>query len=159
MVKIVTLIDINRAIVDNITLALSDTGFKDVEFSSMSIEEDIIRPSFYLDFDNNKTNRFNYSLKERNLNIRLFYFAKTRDNSKFELLKIQDILENLFLKEIKITEDFYFPSVEVEFDVDKKNGYLTMNLELYSLEEIDFIQAITDNAEPMETLEIDTKIN
>lgn len=74
-------------------------------------------------------------------------------------MKIQDILENLFLKAIKVNDDFYFNASEVEFDINKKDGYLTVNFELYSLEEIDFIQAISDDAEMMETLEFNTKIN
>ncbi len=155
MIDIVTLIDINKAIVNIVTQALNDTEFSTVKFSSTSIEENISRPSLYLDFETNKTNRFNYSLKERNLNVKLFYFTKTKDNSKIELMKIQDILESLFLKAIKVNEDLYFNASEVEFDVNKKDGYLTANLELYSLEEIDFI----DNAEMMETLEFNTKIN
>ena len=90
MITIVTLVDIHNAIIDNITLALADTEFRiDTEFiptgknkpngvifSSTSIVENIIRPSFYIDFENNRTNKSNYNLKERNLIVKLFYFAK-----------------------------------------------------------------------------------
>ena len=131
------------------TLALANTEFCSAKFSSTSIVENITRPSLYLDFENNATNKFNHDLKERNLNVKLFYFAKNRDKSKIELLKIQDLLENLFLEELKITDSFYFPSGEVEFDVNKTDGYLTVSLELYSLEEIDRI----DLSEPMETID------
>lgn len=128
---------------------MADTEFNTVKFSTTAIVEKIIRPSFYLDFEINKTNKFNHDLKERNLNVKLFYFAKNRDNSKIELLKIQDFLENIFLEDLKITEEFYFPSGEVEFDVNKTDGYLTISLELYSLEEIERV----DLSELMETIE------
>ena len=117
--------------------------------------ETITRPSFYLDFATNTTNKFNYSLKERKLQVELFYFAKTRDNSKIELLKIQDVLENLFLNEIKVTDSFYFSPSEVEFTVNKTDGYLIASLELYSLEDIEII----DTSEYADQLIYKQKIN
>lgn len=155
MINIVTLIDIYIAIINKVTEALVDTEFVDTNFSSTSIVEGISRPSMYLDLSNNKTNKFNFYIKERNLKVELFYFATIRDNAKIELLKIQDILENAFLEEIKVSDTFYFPVSEVEFDVNKTDGYLTCNFELYSLENIEFV----DLSEYMETLEIETKIN
>lgn len=169
MITIVTLVDIHNAIIDNITLALVDTEFKiDTEFiptgknkpngvifSSTSIVENIIRPSFYIDFENGLTNKFNYKLKERNITVKLFYFAKNRDNSKIELLKIQDFLENIFLEELVVNEDFHFPVSEIEVDVMKKEGYLTVNFDLHSLEEIEII----DNSEFAEELIYNQKNN
>ena len=155
MVKIVTLIDIYKAIINTVTLALIDTEFISTKFSSTSIVENITRPSLYLDFPNNKINKFNHDIKERNLKVELFYFATVRNNAKIELLKIQDILENAFLEEIKVSNTFYFPTSETEFDVNKTDGYLICSFELYSLEEIDFI----DLSEYMETLESKNKIN
>ena len=134
---------------------MADTEFVNTKFSSTSIVENITRPSLYLDFQNNKTNRFGFTLKERNLKVELFYFATIRDNAKIELLKIQDILENAFLEEIKVSDTFYFPVSEVEFDVNKTDGYLVCSFELYSLENIEFV----DLSEYMETLEIKNKIN
>jgi len=159
VINIVTLIDIYKAILSKVTTALVGTEFSGTKFSSTSIVEGITRPSLYLDFQSNRTIRFNYSLKERTLKVDLYYFAKVRDNAKIELMKIQDILENIFLEELKAAETFYFPTSEVEFDVNKIDGYLTCSFELYSLEMIDFVQAVNDLAEYMETLEIETKIN
>lgn len=68
-------------------------------------------------------------------------------------------MENAFLEEIKVSDTFYFPTSETEFDVNKNDGYLTCSFELYSLEMIDFVQGISDLAEYMETLEIENKIN
>lgn len=109
----------------------------------------------YLSFSDNKTNKFNFYIKERNLKVELFYFATKRDNAKIELMKIQDLLENAFLEDLQVLETFYFPASEIEFDVNKTDGYLTCSFELYSLENIDFV----DLSEYMETLEIATKIN
>ena len=155
MVNIVTLIDIYKAIISKVTVALTDTDYSTTTFSSTSITENITRPSLYLDFSNNKTNKFNFYIKERSLRVELFYFATIRDNAKIELLKIQDILENAFLEEIKVSDTFYFPVSEVEFDVNKTDGYLVCSFELYSLENIEFV----DLSEYMETLEIKNKIN
>ncbi|MBW9170777.1 hypothetical protein K2F43_06095 [Clostridium estertheticum] len=165
MINIVKLTDIQIAIVDKITSALVDTDFKidtsddplntnGVVFSSTSITEDIIRPSFYITFNNNKTNKFNYGLKERTLEFKLFYFAKTIKNSQLELLEMQDILENLFLEEIEVTEGFNLPVAdEVNIDVYNEQGYLTLDMDLYTLEELDSVKAIEDDAEYMEEME------
>jgi hypothetical protein len=155
VINIVTLIDIYKAIISKITVALTDTEFSTTKFSSTSIVEGITRPSLYLDFQNNKTNKFNYYIKERKLYVELFYFATIRDNAKIELLKIHDILENAFLEELQVLETFYFPVSEVKFDVNKTDGYLTCSFELYSLEEIEML----DLSEYMETLEVNAKIN
>ena len=155
MINIVTLIDIYKAIINTVTVALTDTEFSTTKFSSTSIVENITRPSVYLSFQSNKTNRFNFNIKERNLKVELFYFATIRTNAKIELLKIQDILENTFLEEIKVSDTFYFPTSEIDFYINKTDGYLTCNFELYSLENIEFV----DLSEYIETLEMKTKIN
>jgi len=155
VINIVTLIDIYKAIISTVNLALTDTVFSTTKFSSTSIVEDITRPSLYLDFSNNKTNRFNFYIKERSLQVELFYFATVRDNAKIELLTIQNILENAFLEEIKVSDTFYFPTSETEFYVNKTDGYLTCKIELYSLENIEFV----DLSEYMETLGMEIKIN
>ena len=149
---IITLSQIQEAIVNNITQALIGSEFDGVVFSSTNIAEKITRPSFYLDFEDSNLKRFNYSTRERDLYVKLYYYAKNKNTSKLELLKIQELLENLFLEEIKVTDNFYFPVSEVEFDRNKNDGYLTASLNLYSLEEIDFIKAISDEAEFMEEL-------
>ncbi|MCB2310655.1 hypothetical protein LGL55_05900 [Clostridium tagluense] len=159
MVKIVTLIDINRAIVDNITLALANTEFKDVEFASTDIVEEITRPSFYVDILKNKTNLMLQNARERNLELQLFYFAKNRYKSKLEVLEMQDLLSDIFISSLKVTEDFYIHIHGCEFDINKKDGYLILNLELYVLEDITEFMHKDENQEWMEEMDIETKIN
>lgn len=126
--------DINKAVVIQVTEALKDTVFKDVKFSSTDITENITRPSFYIDFQNNKTGLMNAFNKERNIELKLFYFAKTRENNKLELMDIQEQLENIFIKYIKVNEDFYIPITNILFDVAKDQGCLVATIELYTLE-------------------------
>ena len=143
--------DINKAIVLSVANALKGTSYKNVPFSSVSISENISRPSFYLDFRKNKTNKMLENAKERRLKISLFYFAKNRDNSKIELLEIQDNLEKIFLKALKIGEDVSLPIMECDFDINIKDAYLTLEFDIYTVEEItDEINS--DNAEMLEEL-------
>lgn len=152
VIIIVTLKDINLAIVTQVTEALGATIYKDVKFSSTDIVEEIIRPCFYIDFLKNKTNLMLQNAKERNLELQLFYFAKNRTKSKIEVLEMQDLLSEIFITSLKVTEDFYISVHGCEFDVNKKDGYLILNLDLYVLEELE-----EEGTELLEELE--SKIN
>lgn len=132
----------------------SDEIPKGVRFSSTDIEEKIFRPSFYIDFEENKTGKFNYHNKERTLKVKLYYFAKTLEDSQIELLEIQDFLENIFLDGLKVSESFFIPIENIDIDVRHQNGLLICDFDLYTIEEIE----ITDTHEIMEDLTLKTKI-
>ena len=127
-------------------------------FATTDIVEDITRPSFYIDFTNNKTNLMLSNAKERNVELQLFYFTQNREKPKLELLEIQDLLSNIFISHLKIIDDYIHIS-ECYFDINKKDGYLTLNLELYSLEDIQDFMEKDLNQELMAELDTDTKIN
>ncbi|MBU3145727.1 DUF6838 family protein [Clostridium sp. CF012] len=155
MVCIVTLKTINFAIVTQITNALKDTAYKDVKFASTDIVEKITRPSFYIDFQNNKTNLMLANARERNLELRLFYFCKNIKNSKIELMDMQDLLSAIFISHLKIDEETYIHIHECDFDINKKDGYLILKIaELYLLEQLE-----EEGTEMLEVLEVNTKIN
>lgn len=137
VIYIVTLKAIDLAIVTQIVNALKDTTYKDVKFASTDILEEITRPSFYIDFSNNKTNLMLANARERNLKLRLFYFCENIKNSKIELMEIQDLLSDIFISCLKIDEENYAHIHECDFDINKKDGYLTLNTELYILEQLE----------------------
>lgn len=144
----ITLKQINKAINDTITAALVDTEFSDVKIISEDSKEgfktdgeqtyiNIIRPSIKVTFDTSQAGKFNSQLKERILPVRIYFFAKDRYNPKLENLAIQDILENAFLEDVKITDTFYMPINEDEdIQCSITDGVLQVTFELYSLEEI-----------------------
>lgn len=137
MVKIINLKNINKAIIDQVIEGLKDTQFKDVKFSTTDIREKIVRPCFYLEFNSNETGLINKFIKERTLETKLYYFCKDKEKPKIEIMEIQEQLENIFLRYVKVKDDFYMYVRDVSFYVNKNDGFLIMDLELYSLEMIE----------------------
>ncbi|EQC1537547.1 phage tail terminator family protein [Clostridium botulinum] len=124
----------NKAIVQQIKKGLKDTDYKDIQFSSTDVREKITRPSFYVDFTENKTSMLNGEASQRNFDVRLFYFAKNRETSKIELLEIQDLLSLIFQTGIKVTDDYYISVFECEFDSRGEEGLLITTLaDLYAM--------------------------
>ncbi len=150
----VSLKEIYKAIITQIKEYIKSTNYEGIVFSSKNIEEEIIRPSFYLKFNKNNTSKLNGQTRQRKFSVQIFYFAKTRENSEIEILEMQDILSDCFQSAIKITDDYYIPTQESDFRVEEKDGYLILNLDnLYSLSETE------ETGELMEELEINNKLN
>ncbi|MBY6846790.1 hypothetical protein HYI19_18525 [Clostridium botulinum] len=128
---------------------LKDTDYKDIQFSSTDIREKIIRPSFYVDFTENKTSLLNGEARQRNFDVRLFYFAQNREGNKIELLEMQDLLSLIFERSIKIDDDYYIATNEIEFDSGGEEGLLIATLtNLYA------ISVMEQTGEDLEELEI-----
>ncbi|WP_341480373.1 phage tail terminator family protein [Clostridium botulinum] len=146
----VTLKEINKAIVKQVTEGLKSTDYKDIPFVSTDIREKVIRPSFYVDFTENKTSLLNGEAEQRNFDVRLFYFAQNREQNKIEMLEIQDLLSLIFQTGIKVSEDYYISVFECEFDSRGEEGLLITTLaDLYSLSEKE------QTGEPLEELEME----
>lgn len=142
--------DINKAIVKKANIKLKNTEYEDVKFVSTDITEEIIRPSFYLDLGiKNKIGQV-FQMKERNLELFLYYFCKDTGSKKTDLMTMQGYLEDILLGELIVNESFYFYIEDVDFETRNKDGYLIAKFELYSLEEIEVI----DNYQPMENLKL-----
>ncbi|HID0817766.1 TPA: phage tail terminator family protein [Clostridium botulinum] len=140
----------NKAIVQQVKEGLKDTDYKDIQFSSTDIREKITRPSFYVDFQENKTSLLNGEASQREFDVRLFYFAQNREQNKIELLEIQDLLSEIFQSGIKITEDYYIPVFQCEFDSRGEEGLLITTLaDLYAMSEKE------QTGEPLEELEME----
>ncbi|WP_460289615.1 phage tail terminator family protein [Clostridium sp. CTA-6] len=140
----------NKAIVQQVKEGLKDTSYKDIQFSSTDIREKITRPSFYVDFAENRTGLLNGEAEQRNFDVRLFYFAKIQLTNKIELLEMQDLLSLIFQNGIKVYNDYYIAVNECEFDSRGEEGLLITTLaDLYSLSEKE------QTGEPLEELEME----
>ncbi|WP_339326053.1 phage tail terminator family protein [Clostridium botulinum] len=140
----------NKAIVQQVKEGLKDTSYKDTQFSSTDIREKITRPSFYVDFQENKTSLLNGEASQREFDVRLFYFAQNREGNKIELLEMQDLLSFIFQNGIKVYDDYYIAVNECEFDSRGEEGLLITTLSnLYSLSEME------QTGEPLEELEME----
>lgn len=110
-----------------------------------------------MEITTNKTDKFNANNKERTVTAKIYYFGSNADReNEIELLDIQDVLENAFLEDLKVSDTFYIPiNNGIQIDVIN-NDYLIATLEdLYTIEEIE-----DTGTEPyMDTLEINLTDN
>ena len=158
----ITLKQINKAINNTIQAALLHTDFSDVKVISEDITEalkkdtdgaciNVKRPSIKVTFDNVQSGKFNSQLKERTLPIRVYFFAKDMYKCKLDNLEMQDLLENAFLEDVKVTDTFYMPIVSEDgIESNITDGVLQCSFDLYSVEEIYDDSAL----EPMDELNL-----
>lgn len=144
----VTLLEINKAINNKIEKALVGTDFKLVPIIAEDISEPIVRPSLKVAIENSTNGKFNANCREKNLTCRVYFFAKDRNKYKMDNSKMQDLIENAFLEDLKVAENFYIPIEEVESNVS--DTVLICNFDLYSVE----LLPDTDSSELMESLNI-----
>lgn len=131
----ITLVDIYKAVKHTIENSLVDTDFSNVPIVAEDTEE-IKRPSLKISMDGNKTEKFNNN-KERTLTVRVYFYAKDRYKYRIDNLKMQDILENVFLEDVKVTDTFYMPILEDGIESSVIDGVLECSFDLYSVEEIE----------------------
>jgi hypothetical protein len=141
--------DIHKAIVDKLK-----SKFAGVEITSNDVSEGFSRPSFFISFDNMKSNDFMGEALDRELTVRIYYFSKDRYKNKIELLNVQDELNELFLKDniIQVDSDTKIEIEELEFDVVDKVLHCYFDIRLS--EDYDRIDSLPN----MEELHVDNKI-
>ena len=144
----ITLLEINKAINNKIKEALKGTEFSSVKLLAEDISEPIVRPSLKVAIENSTNGKFNTNCREKNLTCRVYFFAKDRNKYKMDNSKMQDLIENAFLEDLKVAENFYIPIEEVESNVS--DTVLICNFDLYSVE----LLPDTDTSELMENLNI-----
>jgi len=146
----ITLIQINKAINIMIENALIDTSLSDVEIKP---EDDVTdktpRPYLKVQIED-KTKKFDSQNKERTLTCRVYFFAKNRYKYRIDNFKMQDILENAFLEDVKVTDTFLMPVTEDGVDSNVIDTVLVSSFDLYSMEEIEDLTEY----EPMEELNL-----
>lgn len=167
MVKIIKLSQIHAAINTTIENALVRTDFSQVtiysedEKSAFQINNDgsviaLLRPSLRITFDSAQASKFNSQLKERNLTVRIYFFAQDKYKYKKDNLKMQDLIENAFLEDVQITPSFFMPiSNEEGVQSQVIDTVLECSFDLYSLEEIYDDSAL----EPIEELNLNLENN
>lgn len=148
----VTLLEINKAINNKIEEALANTDFKMVPIVASDILEPIARPSIKVQIENSNNGLFNSQCREKNLTIRVYFFASDRNKYKMENLKMQDLLENAFLEDLQISDSFYIPIEEVESEVI--DTVLECSFELYTIELLPSNDPDNDISEFMEELNL-----
>ena len=153
--QIVTLLQINKAINDTLKANLKGTEFENIEFISQDLSEGYTRPCIKVQIESANSGKYNANMKERTLTTRVYFFAKNKEKPKMENIKMQEIIENAFLDNMKVVDDFYIPIDEVESDIS--DGVLISSFDLETLEIIPDEILDGQEYEPMEELEI--KIN
>ena len=86
----------------------------EIDVDSKNIEEEFERPSVRTSIDNLKTSAFMQTMKERNFIVRIYYFPRTLNKNKKELLEIQEKLEEAFFSHLKIKEAFFIYIDEID---------------------------------------------
>lgn len=127
--------------------------FGNIAFST-DVTENIVRPSFYIEFDGMRAQDFMNKAIDRNINANIMYFSATRDKNKLELMETIDKLNKIFVEDgiISVNDNFgvqVWDEVEIEI-VDKVLHY---NMPMFLSEDYERI----DNTPLMEELQIKTK--
>lgn len=146
----ITFDQINIAINEKIKNAIKDVFEYDVPLVAEDISEPIIRPSIKVIFENSNSAKFNEHCKERNISYGVYFFAKNRQTPKPENIAIREAIENEFINDIQVTDTFFIPVENLEFETS--DGVLIVSFDLYTIE----ILPDTDTSEIME--EINFKI-
>lgn len=141
---------INIAINEKIKNAIKDVFEYDVPLVAEDISEPIIRPSIKVIFENSNSAKFNEHCKERNVSYGVYFFAKNRQAPKPENIAIREAIENEFINDIQVTDTFFIPVENLEFETS--DGVLIVSFDLYTIE----LLPDTDTSEIME--EINFKI-
>lgn len=149
----VTLLEINKSINDKIKAALVGTSFSTVPIIAEDLSEPIIRPSIKVQIESSTNGLFNSQCREKNLTVRVYFFASDRNKYKIENAKMQDIIENAFLDDLEVKEGFFIPINEIESEV--VDSVLECSFELYMVELLPEKVSDTESDEPMEELNLD----
>lgn len=131
-------------------------NFPQINIQSTDIKEGFEQPSFYVELDNFKTNLLNKWHKKYKVSIRIYYFPKDTYKNQIELLEMQEILSDLFLKGIWVENtSFFIYKTEDDLDFTVTDGVL--QLQFY----LNYVQTIEeeDTTELMEELDVNTTIN
>lgn len=146
VVKIVRYLDIKKAIVIKLK-----TRFPNIESISENITERIIRPSFYVTFDNMSAKDFMASGLDRDMTVRIRYFSTAKNDNEIENLNMQDDLSDLFIQDgtIEVTDDVTIEIDEAEISIVDK--VLHFYFDIHISEDYDR----PDNTPLMEDIEIE----
>jgi len=103
----------------------------DVEINSSDVSEGFNRPSFFVQFDNNKRSADEDQV-HKSLTIIIYYFPTDRYEYSIEVLDIQEQLENLFDLKLRV--------LDRQFNINEVNTNLTDGVLNFSFD-IEFYDA------------------
>lgn len=129
----ITLLEINKAIDEKIEHALANSEFSTVPILAGDLSE-IVRPSLKVILDDGNTGKMNSHMKERTLQVKVYFFASDLTKYKIENTKVQDLIENEFLTPIKVTDTFFIDVDEVESAIN--DTVLICSFDIETLEDI-----------------------
>ncbi len=144
----ITILEINQAIIGKLGIALEDTAFSEVPFTAEEVKRGIKRPSIKVEISETKDVKVNSLCREKEISVNIYFFAKDRDNYKIDNIKMQNIITETFLDGLFAKEGFYIPIESIESEVS--DTVLICSFELYSIE---LLPDDTAQMDPMEELE------
>lgn len=111
------------------------TKFPTVEINSKDIEEGFLRPSFFVESDNENYGKIGQNYADDRLTIRIYYFPSNPKNNRRELMDIKSQLISLFRIKIQATDSFVIPVDDITATVADK--VLIVSFDLRMVQEIE----------------------
>lgn len=142
----VSLIKIKKAIALTIENAIVGTEFNNVQILTNDVRKNIIRPSIQILLDKSSFGKFNSKNTERECKFEIYFFVENEYKYSKDNQKMQQILENAFLDDLKIEEGFFIPIDSIECETS--DTVLVCRISLYMIE----LLPDTDTSEPMEEI-------
>jgi len=127
------------------------SAYPEVGIEPDDIKDGIKRPSFFVGFSYNKTNKVSDEFYRKDLSVIVYYFPSNKHKYSMEVLEVGEILEELFLGKLVIedeTEERIVPINSV--DLDTIDGVLQVSFDL----EVFTSKVESDENELMEELEV-----
>ena len=123
--------------------------FPNIERNSKDIEEGFLRPSFFVESDNENYGKIGQSYADDSLTIRIYYFPSDPKNNRLENMEIKSELIRLFRFSINIDDNFVIPVDDitstiadkvliVSFDLIMVQDIEADNQEIPLMEDLDF---------------------
>lgn len=127
--------DIFRSIME-----MLEANFSDIPVENSDIKNPP-RPSFYINFLDEKDSKTAASYTNEKYSFDVIYFGKSNKKFRLELLEIQAKLKNLFLKPLSTEKDgkrLFFDIISAEYNRNNADGVLN------ALIDFDLTQGISD---------------
>lgn len=125
-------------------------AFPKIEVQMQDIEEGFKRPSFFIELANIKSKDFMKNFKDNSLTVRIIYFPSHPHKNQFELLKMMDELDKIFIEDNILELDVDFRTEIYEADKNVVDKVLHYNFDIYFSEQ--YIKEMIE-VEMMENLE------
>jgi len=152
----ISLLDINKYIVEKLRGALSGTPFEATTIIPGDITEGFERPGLKIELDNIKLENINANFKARAVTIRVYFFAKSLKQYKIDNLQMQEIIETTFTNGIWI-DGYYIPINDISAGIIDTVLTVNFDISITSQNEEPTTNEMGELIENMEDLE--TEIN